>query len=91
MWDRSSSLGRNITQCLFIWNLYYQFAFPMCSILTLNPFLCLVFWLVLVFINSSSGPVYAHFVGDVIAVPLISDNTWSQAKYFDILRAMHVI
>ena len=47
----------------------------MCSILMLNPFLCLVFWLVLVFVNSPTGPVYAHFTRDVITVPLPLDNT----------------
>ena len=42
---------------------------------TLTPFLCLVFWLVLVFVNSPIGPVYAHFTGDINAVPLILDIT----------------
>ena len=40
----------------------------------LNPFLCLVFWLVLVFVNAPISPVYAHFTADVIAVPLFLDN-----------------
>ena len=48
--------------------------FHACSILTLNPLLCLVFWLVLVFFNAPTGPVYAHFIADIIAVPLILDN-----------------
>ena len=41
----------------------------------LNLFLCLVFWLVLVFINAPVGPVYAHFTADVITLPLILDKT----------------
>ena len=68
----------NIIQCLYhiqIW--YYQSCFYWaCSILTLNPFLCLVFWLVLVFVNA---PVWScvctHFIAAIVAVPLILDNT----------------
>ena len=41
----------------------------------LNPFLCLVFWLVLVFVNAPIGSVYVHFIADDVAVPLILDNT----------------
>ena len=75
MWDRSSSSVGNIIQCLSTQNLYFQFVSLAHSLLTLNPFLCLVFWLVLVLVNSPSGPVYSHFIGDVVAVPLILDNT----------------
>ena len=41
----------------------------------LNPFLSLVFWLVLVFVNAPIGPVYAHFTVDIMPVPLLLDNT----------------
>ena len=41
----------------------------------LNAFLYLVFWLVLVFVNAPIHPVYAHFTADIVAVPLILDNT----------------
>ena len=57
--------------------IYIQFesiCFCMHSRLTLNPFLCLVFWLMLVFVNIPIGSVYAHFTMDVITVPLILDN-----------------
>ena len=45
------------------------------SILTLNPFLCLVCWLVCMFVIAPIGSVYAHFIVDDVAVPLILDNT----------------
>ena len=41
----------------------------------LNLFLCLVFWLLIVFVNAPVGLVYACFAADVIAVPLFLDNT----------------
>ena len=61
----------NIIQCLhikFIVSLYFH---GTCSILTLNPFLCLVCQLVLVFVIAPTGAVYAHFIADDVAVPLI--------------------
>ena len=43
--------------------------------ININPFLCLVCWLVLVFVIAPIGSVYAHLIADDIAVPLILDNT----------------
>ena len=63
MWDQV--LNGNIIQCLHTAH----------SILMLKPFLCLVFWLVLVFVIAPIGSVYAHFIVDDIAVPFILDNT----------------
>ena len=57
----------------------------------LNSFLCLVFWWVLVFVNSPIGPVYTHFTADVITVPLILETHESQAKYLNVLRVMLVL
>ena len=57
----------------------------------LNPFLCLVFWLVLVFVNAPIGLVYACFAADIIAVHYFWTIHESQAKYFDILREIHVV
>ena len=84
MWDRSSGFVRNIIQCysyiIYIINVICS------SLLMLNPFLCLVFWLVLVFVNSSIGPVYAHLTVDVIAVPLILDNTQKPSQMLECIK-----
>ena len=47
--------------------------------------------MVIVFVNAPIGLVYACFTVDVIAVPLFWTIHESQAKYFDILRVMHVV
>ena len=59
---------------------FESICFCACSILTLNPFLCLVIWLVLVFVNFPIGLVYAHFTADIITVPLNLDNTWKPSQ-----------
>ena len=56
------------------------------SILILNPFLCLVLWLVLVFVNAPTGLVYAHFTADVVVVPLILDNTWKPSQVLKYIK-----
>ena len=57
----------------------------------LNAFLCLVLWLVIVFVSTPIGIVYAHFTADVFAVPLSWTTHKNQTWYFDALRVMHVI
>ena len=42
-------------------------------------------------VNAPSGLVYAHFPVDVVAIPLFWTVNKSQAKYFDILRVIHVV
>ena len=66
--------------------MYYQFSFCMLIILTLNPIVCLIFWLVLVFVNSPIGTVCAHFTGDIIAVPLILDNTQKPSQVLRFIK-----
>ena len=56
--------------------------FCACSILILIPFLCLVFWLMLVFVNAPIGLVYAQLTADIIAVPLILDITQKPSQVF---------
>ena len=78
-------------QCSYNVFNYINHLFCACSMLTLNPFLCFVLWLVTVFVNAPIGLVYACFAVDVVALPLFWTTHKSQTKYFDTLRVMHVI
>ena len=71
--------------------IHINLSLHVCSILMLIPFLYSVFCQVLVIVNSLIGSVYAHFTVDATAVPLIWTTHQSQAKYLNVLRAVHVV
>ena len=63
------------------YQIYSSNLFPLhVQYINIKSLLCLVCWPVLVFVIAPIGSVYAHFIADDIAIPLVLDNTWKPSQ-----------